>query len=672
MDDKVIGIGKSSDFNKLNEGLLNNDNDNNNDNNTDNYELINDDVNNDNGNGNNDINNNNDDINNNDKNDNKVNCIDRTDGNNSNLKKPLSLFSSVPVLDRIMNPTKPQSMIIGQERIRFIHDNSNLKKPLSLFSSVPVLDRIMNPTKLQSMIIGQERIRFIHDNSNLKKPLSLFSSVSEPYCTPKPPLPHCKDNNDPDIIPPGNTNIRYSGEINDSGSNENSDVKKTFVASSVLEPKCFSIYRDNHENDDIDDCDENDNNDGDDGDTNGTNDDNDNDKNDNRDNDNDSDYNDKNDTDSKNDEKLMQKNLLSPNHEKEKEQPKESLIEKYDRMKNEQIDKEVKYEKNKRKKARKRERKEAARIHDNDNENNDNNDDDNSSSHNNSDNHNINHEKLEAKKSRKKVKLIDDDFMNSESNINNNPCNYWNRKSCDYEEKTKRPCKFSDNHISGKNTFRYPFDLKVQPHQRSNGIHTSNNNNSHNYYDHNYNIGVDNNTMCYQNDSSIFNYNQVDPTGTFVYPTPGYPDTRYPDTQHPDIQTPGYPDTRLQTPRYPDSRHLGTTTLHNGYSNYAFTMLNNHNNSNIDYNEMMNATRLAEHHQYHASHINFGYPNLSPDYRVQQYQNDSYQNMNFNYSSSQPSSQPSLQPSNDPNNHLHERNSSNNRAHRNGKRRINK
>jgi hypothetical protein len=32
-------------------------------------------------------------------------------------------------------------------------------------------------------------------------------------------------------------------------------------------------------------------------------------------------------------------------------------------------------------------------------------------------------------------------------------CDYWDGETCNFEVKTGRPCKYSDNHISGRNTF---------------------------------------------------------------------------------------------------------------------------------------------------------------------------------------------------------------------------
>jgi hypothetical protein len=53
------------------------------------------------------------------------------------------------------------------------------------------------------------------------------------------------------------------------------------------------------------------------------------------------------------------------------------------------------------------------------------------------------------------------------SQNSNGQCNFWDGNVCDYEDKTKKTCRFSDNHISGRNTFKVPFEIKQ--HQRVNG-----------------------------------------------------------------------------------------------------------------------------------------------------------------------------------------------------------
>lgn len=41
--------------------------------------------------------------------------------------------------------------------------------------------------------------------------------------------------------------------------------------------------------------------------------------------------------------------------------------------------------------------------------------------------------------------------------ISNAQCNFWDGNSCDFELKTHKPCKYSDHHAPGKNTFKHPF-----------------------------------------------------------------------------------------------------------------------------------------------------------------------------------------------------------------------
>lgn len=48
------------------------------------------------------------------------------------------------------------------------------------------------------------------------------------------------------------------------------------------------------------------------------------------------------------------------------------------------------------------------------------------------------------------------------SSRSNGHCNYWDRKICDYEEKTDRPWRYSENHIPGKITFKNPFNVKLE------------------------------------------------------------------------------------------------------------------------------------------------------------------------------------------------------------------
>jgi hypothetical protein len=45
-------------------------------------------------------------------------------------------------------------------------------------------------------------------------------------------------------------------------------------------------------------------------------------------------------------------------------------------------------------------------------------------------------------------------------------CNYWDGKSCDYETKTNKECRYAESHLSGKSTFKTPFDNKLQPQQK--------------------------------------------------------------------------------------------------------------------------------------------------------------------------------------------------------------
>lgn len=47
--------------------------------------------------------------------------------------------------------------------------------------------------------------------------------------------------------------------------------------------------------------------------------------------------------------------------------------------------------------------------------------------------------------------------MGSQYNVS---CNYWDGDKCDYEEITKKPCRFSDGHSLGKSTFVRPYVAK--------------------------------------------------------------------------------------------------------------------------------------------------------------------------------------------------------------------
>jgi hypothetical protein len=198
-------------------------------------------------------------------------------------------------------------------------------------------------------------------------------------------------------------------------------------------------------------------------------------------------------------------------------------------------------------------------------------------------------------------------------------------------------------------------------------IYGNNNNDNinHNNYDVNYNIGTNNNAINYQNDNSVYDYSQTDPTRLAGYSTSGYPTPGYPEHS---LSRPGYPVHSVQ-PGYPDLRHPD-----NNHKND----FDSHNSSNIEYIQMMNAARLAEHHQHHIPHqdnINFGYPpNPYPNYGVQQYQNDFYQNtnqysnINYGYPIPQPlHQQPLLPPTNDPNNHPQGRSSTNGINYKNKK-----
>ena len=55
----------------------------------------------------------------------------------------------------------------------------------------------------------------------------------------------------------------------------------------------------------------------------------------------------------------------------------------------------------------------------------------------------------------KKVKVDKLPYMSAQP-----ACHFWDGKSCDYENKTRNTCNYSNAHILGRSTFRYPFEPK--------------------------------------------------------------------------------------------------------------------------------------------------------------------------------------------------------------------